>query len=288
MEDILKLIHLSKRFGSVEALTELDLSLGSGIYGLIGPNGAGKSTLINLISTLIKPSTGSITYKGEDIYRLGQSYRSLIGLMPQHQQGYERFHGDEFLFYMASLKGIKKTAARQQIDALVNQVDLTKAIHRPIRTYSGGMRQRLMFAQALIGDPKLVILDEPTAGLDPYERIRLRNYISEIAADRIILVATHVMSDVETIADELILIKQGKLIFKGSAPALTNALAGKVHEIWIDPDAFEWYQHHKKVSRVVRGADKIFIRFIDDDDDGQDKTVANLEDAYLYYMVENT
>lgn len=279
--------NVSYNFNHVKALDSISLNLEPGIYGLIGPNGAGKTTLLRLISNILKVQEGAIHYNGESIGKLNKNYRKIVGLMPQSQKGYDQYSGFSFLHYMALLKGLSKKDANQQIDFLVRQVSLEDSIHRKIQTYSGGMRQRLMFAQSILGNPKIVILDEPTAGLDPYERIKLRNYVSEIAADKIVILATHVMQDVESIADKLILINNGKIVFVGSNQSLLDTLKQQVYEV-IVPNITEVrkYQSVYRVSRVYKQDDMYRVRYIDTELK-EGTLIPTFEDAYLYYMVDH-
>ncbi|HLV49791.1 MAG TPA: ATP-binding cassette domain-containing protein [Erysipelothrix sp.] len=279
--------NVSYNFNHVKALDSISLNLEPGIYGLIGPNGAGKTTLLRLISNILKVQEGAIHYNGESIGKLNKNYRKIVGLMPQSQKGYDQYSGFSFLHYMALLKGLSKKDANQQIDFLVRQVSLEDSIHRKIQTYSGGMRQRLMFAQSILGNPKIVILDEPTAGLDPYERIKLRNYVSEIATDKIVILATHVMQDVESIADKLILINNGKIVFVGSNQSLLDTLKQQVYEV-IVPSITEVrkYQSVYRVSRVYKQDDMYRVRYIDTELK-EGTLIPTFEDAYLYYMVDH-
>lgn len=279
--------NVSYNFNHVKALDSISLNLEPGIYGLIGPNGAGKTTLLRLISNILKVQEGAIYYNGESIGKLNKNYRKIVGLMPQNQKGYDQYSGFSFLHYMALLKGLSKKDANQQIDFLVKQVSLEDSIHRKIQTYSGGMRQRLMFAQSILGNPKIVILDEPTAGLDPYERIKLRNYVSEIASDKIVILATHVMQDVESIADKLILINNGKIVFVGSNQSLLDTLKQQVYEV-IVPNITEVrkYQSVYRVSRVYKQDDMYRVRYIDTELK-EGTLIPTFEDAYLYYMVDH-
>lgn len=209
---MLKLCNISKQYKDKLALEEVSLELENGIYGLLGPNGAGKSTLMNIITGNIKPSMGEVLWNHEDTEKLGKQYRSIIGYAPQQQGLYDTFSGRRFLAYMGTLKGISKAELPGEIERVLSYVNMQNAADRKIGTYSGGMKQRILIAQAIMGNPKLIILDEPTAGLDPKERVRIRERIAELGRDKIILVSTHVVSDVETIADKIILLKSGNIL----------------------------------------------------------------------------
>lgn len=281
---MLKVENISKIFGKTRAVNKITINFKPGIYGLIGPNGAGKSSLINMLTTSIKPTHGSILFEDQDIKTQSKYYRSLIGYMPQNQQGYKEFSGLSFLYYMANLKGVPKDEAKVQIDKLVTQVGLVNSIQRKLKTYSGGMLQRVMFAQALLGDPKIVILDEPTAGLDPFERIKLRNYISQVAEGRIVLIATHVMQDIESIADRIILMKSGDIPFFGTGKELLDSIDGFVHEKEVSRDELQHYQSQYRISRVYKYDDNFLIRYLDDKHHGD--ITPTFEDAYIYYLVD--
>lgn len=209
---MLELCDITKKYKEKKALDGVSLSLDNGIYGLLGPNGAGKSTLMNIITGNLQPTGGTVKWNGETLQSLGAAYRSLLGYAPQQQGMYDTFSGRRFLSYMAALKGISKKDMPEEIERVLSYVNMTEHASRPIGTYSGGMKQRILIAQAVLGDPKLIVLDEPTAGLDPKERVRIRERISELAGERIILVSTHVVSDIESIAKEIILIKSGTII----------------------------------------------------------------------------
>ena len=209
---MLELCDISKKYKEKKALDGISLSLDNGIYGLLGPNGAGKSTLMNIITGNLQPTSGTVKWNGESLQSLGAAYRSLLGYAPQQQGMYDTFSGRRFLSYMATLKGISKKDMPKEIERVMSYVNMTEHAKRPIGTYSGGMKQRILIAQAVLGDPKLVVLDEPTAGLDPKERVRIRERISELAGEKIILVSTHVVSDIESIAKEIVLIKSGTII----------------------------------------------------------------------------
>lgn len=284
MNNTITVNNLNKKYKNVDALKTINLTLDCGIYGLIGHNGAGKSTLIKLLTLIEKPTSGDITYNDCAIHKLNNTYRDKIGLMPQNQNGYDEFTGLEFLYYMATLKKMKKQDAKNQIEKLLEFLELGDAIQRKLKTYSGGMRQRIMFAQALLNEPKIIIMDEPTAGLDPYERIKLRNRISQIAKNRIVIVATHVMQDIEAIANELILLKQGNLIFKGSNEQLLQQLSNKVFEKVVSEEELVYYQKNYTVSKIIKLNNQFNIRYISDEEDDKHLVLPSLEDAYLYYM----
>ncbi len=209
---MLELCNISKKYKEKIALNDVSLKLDNGIYGLLGPNGAGKSTLMNIITGNLEPTEGTIKWDGKEVKELGSNYRSLLGYAPQQQGMYETFSGRRFLSYMATLKGISKSSMEDEINRVLLYVNMVEKSNQKIGTYSGGMKQRILIAQAIIGNPKLVILDEPTAGLDPKERVRIRERIAELSKDKIILVSTHVVSDIESIAKKIILIKTGKII----------------------------------------------------------------------------
>ena len=216
----LKIENLTKRYGQKAALKDFSYTFTPGIYGILGANGAGKTTLMNLITDNVKRNQGQILYNGEDILKLGKSFRSEVGYMPQQQGMYQDFSARAFLRYMAQIKLLPKKQARQQVEELLEVVNLTEVAHKKVGGFSGGMRQRVLLAQALLGEPKILILDEPTAGLDPRERLRLRQYISDLASDRIVFLTTHIVSDIETIAQDVLLMKNGTLIHHGSPEEL--------------------------------------------------------------------
>lgn len=202
---------ITKQYGNKTALNSISLTLKEGIYGLLGPNGAGKSTLMNIITGNLKPTAGIVRFNGENIYGLGKKYRAILGYAPQQQGLYDAFTGREFLSYMATLKCIPKGEMKSEIERALTAVNLTDAAKKPIGAYSGGMKQRILIAQAILGKPKILVLDEPTAGLDPKERVRIREKIKELSGDKIIIVSTHVVSDIQSIADEIILLKEGEI-----------------------------------------------------------------------------
>ena len=220
----LELEHLTKRYGENTALDDMTITLTPGIYGLLGANGAGKSTLMNLITDNVKRDGGSIRFDGEDILSLGDKFRSQLGYMPQQQGVYEQMTAESFISYIGRLKGLKGKALRAQVDHVLELVNLSDVRHKKVGGFSGGMKQRVLLAQALLGSPKVLLLDEPTAGLDPRERVRIRNFIKELAQDRIVLLATHIVTDIESIADQVLLLKKGKLLRVDTPQNLIGAL----------------------------------------------------------------
>ena len=223
---MLELQNISKHYGTKTALRDVSLTLRPGIYGLLGPNGAGKSTLMNIITGNLKPSGGSVRWDGAEIGAMGVAYRSLLGYAPQQQGLYDNFTGIRFLSYMAALKGIPRREQEEEIRRVLDFVNLSEAARRPVGTYSGGMKQRILVAQAVLGDPRLIVLDEPTAGLDPRERVRIRENIRAMAGERIILVSTHVVSDIQSAADEIILLKKGITVDHGTVRRLCEKYGG--------------------------------------------------------------
>lgn len=220
----LRLEKVTKKYGQKLALNEFSYSFQPGIYGILGANGAGKSTMMNLITDNLRQDGGSITFDGTDICKLGTHYRKVLGYMTQQQGLYDGMTAESFLVYMARLKQIPGKQLKSEIDRVLEMTNLQDVRHKKIGGFSGGMKQRVLLAQALLGDPKVLILDEPTAGLDPRERARLRDHIYRLAQDRIVLLATHIVSDIEAIADDILLIKKGQLLRSGTAGSLIASL----------------------------------------------------------------
>ena len=275
----LEIKNLCKTYkkGVVKALDDFSVTLTPGVYGLLGPNGAGKSTLMNIITDNLNADSGEVLYDGEEIKKLGKDYRTVLGYMPQQQGLYDDFTLNRFLWYMAALKGLKKKEAKQKIASLLETVNLKESAHK--------MKQRALIAQALLNDPEILILDEPTAGLDPKERIRIRNFISEIAEDKIVLISTNVVSDIEFIAKEIILLKSGQLVSHDTCTNLTKEIENKVFEVEINKEELKYFQDNYRVSNLYHNDEKIIVRLVTDIPPENYKiqsVKATLEDLYLY------
>lgn len=283
----LSIKNVSKTYnkGKKKALDSFSVNLTPGIYGILGPNGAGKSTLMNIITDNLKSDTGEVTYNNENIVKMGKEYRDILGYMPQQQAIYDDFTGLRFLWYMAALKGLKKSLARERIENLLNTVNLKEDANKKLGAYSGGMKQRILIAQALLNDPKILILDEPTAGLDPKERIRIRNFISTIALDKIVIIATHVVPDVEFIAKEIILIKEGRLLLQDKPGNILENMKDKVFEVHVSKEQVNDIQKKYKVSNISSEKDGVCVRFVADkkpEELDSRNVKSSLDDVYLY------
>ena len=284
----LKLTELTKTFGSVNAVDHVSYTLGRGVYGLLGVNGAGKTTLMRMLTTLVKPTCGAITLDGRDIFALDRSYRNLLGYLPQEFGVYPEFTVQDYLLYIASIKGLRPAAAKERVKALLQQVGLTKARNKKMKALSGGMKRRAGIAQAMLNDPKILILDEPTAGLDPNERIRFRNLISELASDRIVLLSTHIVSDIESIADEILLMKDGKITTSGTAEDLIAAMPEDVWSITVPRETAGNYLKSFKVSNVRSVPGGAQLRVLSALQPSPEAVLedATLEDLFLSYFGE--
>lgn len=285
----LEIRGLSKSYGKKPAIKDINLELDPGIYGLLGPNGAGKSTLMNLITGNLREDGGRILYNGRDIRPLGKSFREILGYMPQQQGLYDHFTGYQFLSYIAALKGMSKAKAGREIESVLSLVNLADERYKRLGAYSGGMKQRILVAQAILNHPEVLILDEPTAGLDPKERIKVRNIVSEIAQDRIVILATHIVLDVEQIAKEIILIKKGSIIGQGSPHAFLSSLQDSVYEMEIAPGELEEVERRYLVSTIMNRADRLVVHAVCDSEPRQYrfcKAAPSLEDVYLYSFAD--
>ena len=286
MELCLSGIKKSYNNGKTYAVDGVTATLTPGVYGLLGPNGAGKSTLMNIITQNLKTNSGTVTLDGVPIDHMGADYRSLLGYMPQQQTLYDDFTGERFLWYMAALKGLDKKQAKEAVSRTLDVVNLREERYKKLKSYSGGMKQRVLIAQALLNDPKLLIMDEPTAGLDPKERIRIRNFISEVSKDKIVLLSTHVVSDVEFISKEILVMRSGQIRARGTPQSLLDGMNGRVFEVLVTPDEQAAYEGAGyKLSNIMLTQDRICLRIVSDirPQIGQVRAVyPNLEDVYLY------
>lgn len=284
----LELKNITKKYSKKTALSDVSLNLKNGVYALLGPNGAGKTTLINIITGLLMPTSGTVLFNGTAIGKNMQEYTGKIGYLPQYPKFYKNFRADEFLRYMAVMKGIEKKGIDSLVSELIEKVNLTNDSHRYIGQYSGGMRQRLGIAQALLNNPEILILDEPTAGLDPKERIRFRNLISQLSENRIVILATHIVSDVESIAKEVILLKNGEVLQIETPMNLISQMEGKVHLVQCIPEKLEEYMNSFCISNASVCNNRYLLRIVSDNPptENAEITIPNLEDAYLYYFGE--
>lgn len=279
--------NVSKTYGKVKALKDASFELSEGIYGLLGPNGAGKSTLINLLTDNIKRDAGEILLDGTDILAMKGEYLNYVGYMPQDQGYYDEFTVKAFLMYIARLKGLTGKAAKARAEELIEMFNMEYYCNKRVGSLSGGMRQRVLLAQALLNDPPILILDEPTAGVDPQERINIRNSISKLAENRIIIIATHIVSDIEAIANEILLMKDGVIIEKDTPYNLINKVRPKVHCFDISREELDLVQQNYAISNIQHTMDGYSIKIVCDDYDGrygEQPGDANLEDVYLYYF----
>ena len=282
---MLEVRDLSKAYGDLYAVDHVSLTLEKGVYGILGANGAGKSTFLNLLTDNLKRTTGEILYDGTEILKMGAAFRKEIGYTPQLQGMYEDFTAGQFMRYIGALKGMRGRSCRKQTGELLELVGLAKHAHRRLGTFSGGMKQRVLLAAAMLDDPEILILDEPTAGLDPEERIRLRNHIAALSKDRIVLLATHVVSDIECIAEKVILMKHGKVIRFASPLELMTELEGKV---WEFHGSFEEVQKWKEIypkGEVIRRSTGYVLRVAAEELPEEFVRVNDLtlEDVYLFY-----
>ncbi|MCX2450115.1 ABC transporter ATP-binding protein [Pedobacter sp. PLR] len=288
----LTITNLSKQYNAQKtAVSNFSLTMNKGVLGLLGPNGAGKSTLMKIIATISKPSAGSLHLGGTDIVQNPNSIRKVLGYLPQDFGVYPNLNAYEFLEYIAAMKGLGGKGLRQRIDLLLEGVNLTADAKRPIGTYSGGMKQRIGIAQALLNDPKVLIFDEPTVGLDPEERMRFRQLIADLAQDSIIILSSHIVSDIETIADEVAIMQEGKLITHAPQYDIIKQAEGRIFEVLLDNADLNAFKHQFKVIDTARQADKIKVRYISTAHAAAPLSIqvtATLEDAYLFLTHNNS
>lgn len=267
-------------------LKDFSLEIKPGILGLLGPNGAGKSTFMRMLATITKPTDGSIQWNDVDIIKSPDTLRDVLGYLPQDFGVYPNLNAIEFLEYMAAIKGLDSATAKKRIDELLQLVNLKDAAKRPLGGYSGGMKQRVGIAQALLNDPQLLIVDEPTVGLDPEERVRFRNLLSDLSGERIVILSTHIVSDVEATATHIALVNKGQLLREAAPESLLNELEGKVWEWTINSDDLPVLKSKHIVSGTIRKSDGVQVRVVSSDQPkAESRSVSpNLEDAYLYFI----
>ena len=277
--------NLTKRFGQKTAVDDVSLTLTSGVWGLIGANGAGKTTLMRMLAGILTPTSGRVLCDGADTLSLGEAWRDMLGYLPQHFGFYPEFTVADYLDYMAALKGLEKSAARKKIEELCEILSLTRVYKNKIKKLSGGTQRRVGIAQAMLNDPEVLILDEPTSGLDPGERVRFRNLLSEFARDRIVLISTHIVSDIEYIAAENAIMKDGKLIDVGTTEQLLRAVEGRVFTALV-PDGLlaQTEREVRVVSLKNEGGGRTLVRYVADAPllRGSEYAEPRLEDLYLW------
>ena len=286
----LEIENLTKRFQDVTAVDGVSCTLTMGVYGLLGVNGAGKTTLMRMLCTLLKPTGGRILWAGKDIFELDGAYRRVLGYLPQDFGFYPDFTVRDYLRYISSIKGLRPAAARQRTALLLKQVGLEKAENKKMKKLSGGMKRRVGIAQAMLNDPRILILDEPTAGLDPNERIRFRNLISELAQDRLVLLSTHIVSDIEYIANQILLMKDGKICIAGTTEELTAGMPEQVWRVSVPRNEAASYTKRYKVSNIKTLHGKAQLRILSAERPADNAVLeeAVLEDVFLHYFGERT
>lgn len=276
---------LNKSYGSKAALQDFHAVFENGIYGILGPNGAGKSTLMNILTDNLLRDSGRILCNEKEITKMKEQYRKIMGYMPQQQQLYDSFTVNHFISYMGTLRGMNKKEIKKRMEELFPLLNLNEVRRKKIKELSGGMKQRVLLLQALLDDPQILILDEPTAGLDPKERIRIKNLISDLSGDKIVLIATHVVSDIEFISKEILLMKNGRVVDKDCPEALQKKIAGKVFEIRIVQEELNQVKKEFEISNLFRTEGEIVVRVISEECPTAyrwTEVSPTLEDVYLY------
>lgn len=284
----LKLSNVTKKFKDTAAVKNISYTMTTGVYGLLGVNGAGKTTLMRMLCTLLKPTEGSITWNGKDIFAMDGEYRKILGYLPQDFGYYPDFTVYDYLMYIASIKGLRPVTARQRTALLLKQVGLEKAKNKKMKKLSGGMKRRVGIAQALLGNPQILILDEPTAGLDPNERIRFRNLLSELSEERLVLLSTHIVSDVEYIANNILLMQDGKIRASGTSQELIDAMPEQVWSVEAAKGEVASYRKAYKVSNVKTVPGGVALRVISAEKPAKHAVLetATLEDLFMNYFGE--
>lgn len=282
----LSLDRLTKNYGSKIAVDCVSATLKPGVYGLLGANGAGKTTLMRMLCAILESTSGEIFLDGKDIITMGADYRNVLGYLPQDFGYYPNYTAMEFLMYVSALKGIPKKISKKRSGQLLEEVGLSHVANKKVKTFSGGMKQRVGIAQALLNNPDILILDEPTAGLDPKERVRFRNLLSDYAGDKIVILSTHIVSDIEAIADEVLLMKKGKFVLQGTVAKLIHKVDGKVWELAVSSAEAKRWQAKSTVANLRHEGSQVVLRIISDNIPSERAVPceATLEDLYLYYF----
>ncbi len=281
---MLEVKQLTKAYGNLVAVNHMDIQFRNGIYGLLGPNGAGKTTLLSMIMGALRPDQGDIFFEGASLSKDRKKFNSKVGYLPQGPLFYKEFTGQEFLEYICVLKNLPKFEHVEEVNRVFNEVNLSDAKNKRIGAYSGGMRQRLGIAQALLGDPKVLVFDEPTAGLDPIERIRFRNTISRFSNEKTIIIATHIVPDIESIAQSVVMIESGMIVAHDSPEALMESIKGMVWTLTIPINKIDSYINQYRISNIQLTNQHYLLRIIDEQEPGPDavQTAPRLEEAYIY------
>ena len=286
---VLTIERLTKQYGSKIAVDRLDGEFGNGVYGLLGANGAGKTTLMRMICGILTPTSGEIKLDGVNNLDMGEEFREQLGYLPQDFGYYPEFKAKEFMLYIAALKGLPPANAKRRADELLEMVGLKEVANKKIKTFSGGMKQRLGIAQAMINDPKILVLDEPTAGLDPKERVRFRNLISDIASDRLVILSSHIVSDVEYIADEILMMKNGAFIARGTVTELVESISDKVWKVVTDRESADTLCARYNIINLHHVEDMVELRIVSGEapSDMAEHVAPTLEDLYLYQFQDS-
>ena len=282
----LSLDRLTKRYGSKFAVDQVSATLKPGVYALLGANGAGKTTLMRMLCAILESTSGEVLLNGKNVISMGADYRNILGYLPQDFGYYPNYTATEFLMYLSALKGIPRENAKKRAGTLLEEVGLSNAANQKLKTFSGGMKQRIGIAQALLNHPDILILDEPTAGLDPKERVRFRNLLSDYAGDKIVILSTHIVSDIEAIAGEVLLMKEGKFVLQGTVPELVRKAAGKVWELTAPSAEAKKWQTNGTVANLRHEGNQVVLRIVSDSKPCETAIPCEptLEDLYLYYF----
>ena len=285
----LTICELTKEFGTFRAVDRVSFAMTNGVYGLLGVNGAGKTTLMRMLTTLIKPTSGEILWDGQDVFQMDGQYRKLLGYLPQDFGYYPDFSVYDYLMYIASIKGLRPAVAKERVKLLLKQVGLVRARHKKMKNLSGGMKRRAGIAQAMLNDPKILILDEPPAGLDPSERIRFRNLISELSEDRIVLLIPHIVSDIEYIANQILLMKDGAITMSGTAEEVVSSMPEQVWTFAVPKAQIDAYLKAYKVANIktIPGGAELRVLSPVRPVERAVPAEATLEDAFLYHFGES-